>query len=1119
MSLTVTATQTGASGTAPGIALTVKVLTGQASSPAGATADSVTATVPDLAITPSGTGSWVYGAVANLAASTAYTAAGTTTFSANVSDTTNGLAYGTFRSTSTTTSGTPVTVGGSAPAEGSGALAVALCEILKGTTLAEDSSSPAAVNTKTAATITTAAFTPPAGSLLVAMVASDGSGDGTHSMTMAVADSSGLTWTQAAVAPLPAGSATYQVASVWTAQVPGGAVTGTGGASLASMHATGSGLVANPVSGTGSASLASMRATGSGALTGPVTASGSASLASMRAAGAGSVSFAAGYPAGPAGATVELLLDGAWTGITKWAMPDGRQYGQITSGQPDGSQQVQPASLSAIWDNADGRFSIRNTSGPYYGQLRQNTAARVSVASVWGTYLRLEGDGPDYAYTADATALHITGSLEARIELMLSDWGPCVFGARYGASGTPSWLWGMQDDGTLLATWYNSSAAQHTAVSTASVPYAPGAMALRVTLNASTGAVAFYTSGGIDGTWTQLGTTVSGSATSVAAGNQPLTAGYSAYGGALGQVHGDIYGFRLYNGIGGTVVADAAFSSQAAETASWTDAYGRTWDLSGGAEVSARDYRLHGELSSIASAVAVSGGQAKVTATLSGRLRRMQQGQAPPTVSPMKQALLARPGNFAPVALWPCEDPAGASQLASAIPGMPALAFVSGASQLSAGSPFGTATFPLPELGTGAQWQAASIPAYTSHGSIILRFALKLGSSLPTSGDSQWQTLMRAYTSGTCHFVDLRIYQSATVAIVGFNSGGSTVFSTILTIGSDDELWGPYEISGPLWLSLEGRPQSGGQVQWSLNGLAPGPTSTPAVLTSASAFSGTIGSVTEIDVYSSSYLTDAVVGMISLQTAWESMADLGNALNAYTGETAAARFRRICGNEGIACRIIGPDAGSAAMGPQPAGSVQQVIADCAAADGGILFEPRTALGVGLRTKASMLSQPAAVTLSFAAADLPGSFQDIDDDSSLINDVTATMADGTSYRAQLNDGSAKSVSEPEDGGAGDYATTVNLNLAADSQLAAAAEWYVAVRSPDDARYSGVVADFGIPGAPVSDIARLRPGDLVVIEDPPDTYQSADIEQLQMGATETFGPGRQIAWDCIPASPWA
>jgi hypothetical protein len=219
VALTVTAAQSG-SGASDGIALTVKVLTGAAASPAGATAQSGTVTTPELAITPDATGSLVYGALVNGASATAFTAAAGTTFTQNQTWAGDATTFATFRGTSTTTSGTPVTLGATAPTETAGRLQIALLEILASGTLAEDPSSPAVAYTNTATSVPTASFSPPAGSLLVAMVASDCSGTAGQSMTMTVSDSSGLTWTQWVTADVTAGTGTFQVASVWTAQVP-----------------------------------------------------------------------------------------------------------------------------------------------------------------------------------------------------------------------------------------------------------------------------------------------------------------------------------------------------------------------------------------------------------------------------------------------------------------------------------------------------------------------------------------------------------------------------------------------------------------------------------------------------------------------------------------------------------------------------------------------------------------------------------------------------------------------------------------------------------------------------------------------------------------------------------
>ncbi len=74
------------------------------------------------------------------------------------------------------------------------------------------------VTSNTLTALTSASFTPPANSLIVVMVGSDGAAAGTAT-TMAVTDTGGgLTWAEKA----KANSTTSTYAGVWIAQVPAG---------------------------------------------------------------------------------------------------------------------------------------------------------------------------------------------------------------------------------------------------------------------------------------------------------------------------------------------------------------------------------------------------------------------------------------------------------------------------------------------------------------------------------------------------------------------------------------------------------------------------------------------------------------------------------------------------------------------------------------------------------------------------------------------------------------------------------------------------------------------------------------------------------------------------------
>jgi hypothetical protein len=204
--MTVTAAQSGS--TTPGMVLAVKVVTGAAASPIGATASSITAV--EEAITPVGTGSWVYGAAADNQSSP-FSAASGTTFSESFFDSAEVWAGATFRSTSTTTAGTPVTLGSSNPPAAPG---LALVEILSGSGVAESPVSPVGLSGNVT-TLTTGSFLPPAGSVIVVMVGSVIGG------TVAITNTGGLTFTQQASGP-----GSYGVVSVWTAVIPTPSVTG-----------------------------------------------------------------------------------------------------------------------------------------------------------------------------------------------------------------------------------------------------------------------------------------------------------------------------------------------------------------------------------------------------------------------------------------------------------------------------------------------------------------------------------------------------------------------------------------------------------------------------------------------------------------------------------------------------------------------------------------------------------------------------------------------------------------------------------------------------------------------------------------------------------------------------
>lgn len=172
-----------------------------------------------VSLTPAVTGSLAFAAEVNMPAAAAapVAATGNTVLDAlsdTVSDSTQPYGFGSFQSSATLTAGTAFTAGSTDSAAGG----VAVLEVDPAGTISTDVSSPVSVSSVSldspVTSVTTAAFAPPPGTVLVALVAAAGSPYGQATMT--VTDSYGLTWTEA----VRANSTGNGYAGIWYAQAP-----------------------------------------------------------------------------------------------------------------------------------------------------------------------------------------------------------------------------------------------------------------------------------------------------------------------------------------------------------------------------------------------------------------------------------------------------------------------------------------------------------------------------------------------------------------------------------------------------------------------------------------------------------------------------------------------------------------------------------------------------------------------------------------------------------------------------------------------------------------------------------------------------------------------------------
>src|SRR5262249_7474280 len=149
---------------------------------------------------------------------------------------------------------------------------------------------------------------------------------------------------------------------------------------------------------------------------------------------------------------------------------------------------------------------------------------------------------------------------------------------------------------------------------------------------------------------------------------------------------------------------------------------------------------------------------------------------------------------------------------------------------------------------------------------------------------------------------------------------------------------------------------SGSNIAWTLTGLKQGLTQsttiTPATAT-GTLLSATVGDAFMVQLNPAGGLANSVVGHAAGLEQSASLSDLVGPFAAWAGETADARFTRLCTEQGIASVVTGTAGDSAMVGPQTIDQFTKLLQDCEDADQGLLYEPRDQFGLAYRVRASM----------------------------------------------------------------------------------------------------------------------------------------------------------------------
>lgn len=817
------------------------------------------------------------------------------------------------------------------------------------------------------------------------------------------------------------------------------------------------------------------------------------------------------FPQTPLDIQADLKIDGVWQNVTADVYT--RDLMTIVRGRPDEGARTDPGKLKLTFNNGRskvnpavlGRYSPDNPLSDLYGTIGRNTEVRVHLPAS-AAHLELDGDTSGTVSTPHVAALNITGDIDVRVEVdsdltdtataqtLIGKWGEL----------TADRSWNLRYFNSLIIfSWLDGAATiQNAFISTGLF----GGAALRVTLDVDNGAsgftARFYQADSIDGPWSQFSNDLIGAATtSLQATTSALTIGPtdSTTNPPRQPFTGNATRFQVRSGIDGTLVADADFRGLADGATGFTDSVGRVWTVNGTAKVRKRTDRMVAEISSWPPRWDVSGHDRWVPVEAAGVLRRYGQGAAA-LQSPLRRRIPA----FSPLAYWPLEEGAQATQASSPVAGVRPLTL------------------------TNVNWasnsdliSSASLPVWASNSGanpVVMQGTVPAPTGTTTGWQTAWvyrldsvpatlRTFMRINTTGTVRewTVDSRTGQSR---VLGLDVDGNTVVSQL--IATSNNIFNAW-IQSTLHVS-----ESGGTVTWTvswsdIHGDAGNATST---------FSGTAGRVTNVGSPAGGYHADldglamghiAVFGT-TLTDAYTS------ALDAWTPEIAGTRIVRLGSEENVPLSVRGIIAGQESMGAQRMLSLLDLLTECSDSDGGILMEHRARLALRYRGRATMYNQTPALVLDYTAdGEVAPPLEPVADDADVVNDVTVQRIDGSFGRRVLEEGPLSVQSPPN--GVGRYDTTLQRSLAADDQAEQIAGWQLHLGTWDAPRYPTVHVNLAAAPHLADAVMAVDQGDLIRITNPPADLPPGTIDLIVQGYTESFD---QYAWDvvftCTPAAPW-
>lgn len=840
----------------------------------------------------------------------------------------------------------------------------------------------------------------------------------------------------------------------------------------------------------------------------------------------------------------ELKVGTSWVNVKGDAFT--RDPITVTRGRADESSRPSASSCSMTVNNTTAKYSPRNPESPYWGKIGRNTPMRLSLpVDLNSNYVHMLGSDTFGFYSPDSAAIDL---LAGDMDLMVEIDGTGLIGRDQTlicradpATNQRSFQFGINADGTLYF-WFDEDGLGNTiwyGESDTAVPYTQGGtIALRVTIdhnnandapNVRTYAT-FWHAPTLDGPWTDVGViVVADSSALFFSGNAPLRLGYGRFHNTDPQIDrfgnglvGKIYRARFYQGwlgFGGTLVASPDFRTQPGGTTTFVDAQGVTWSGSadatnGQAYVVDREYVYQGEVAEWPQRWEGSAEQSvRVELEAAGVLRRLTQG-ASALNSPYYRGIVNYPDENLR-AYWPCEDEAGSTSFASAVPGIPPMAISTVAKpDMSSDSEHFPASLGLPKI-NGSTWLADLAPAdwngiQTPGVGITVTVFIPAGSVLDNT------VLMRVADQGTIRRWDVT-YTSAgggTLTARGYDTGGTvrlTLPATTAVDGKAAQFQLAYYSSGSVYYA-----------NTSFTWLTSGNTSTSAVNQSGFVVGYGAGRPLNITMNVGGGASgDCVIGNLAVHdgTLVNTYSAITQMLLGNYGESSGARFRRLCDEEGVPVRWRGDLLATEKMGIQPVATLEELLFECVEAENGVMFEPNDVLGLGFRTRESLFNQDVHLALDYqVGGEVMPPMEPDESDAGLANRVIASRSGGSKYTAELPSGPLSILPPPA--GVGLYENSVTVNVQTDAQLRDQAAWRLSLGTVDDSRFPVIKVNVReapyLFGAVISTLL----GDRLQVQNPPKWLPPHTIDQLMQGTKTVYRPfDYSVEINCSPATPWS